>query len=193
MTKERQTKIYACNSEVATSCYILQFIIDTALQISGGFEMGNILQNVDSTCKVTITLFRINFPFIKNVIANLQVSVCFMRLLTFQPSGIGQEKSQFFPVSLTGNKQKSPFYFIKTFISSINILMGEGDTYVICLRKILDFLNQGRKMSLCVLPVAFKTQPATYPANPVLLVFTIVQTSINLTGFIVFILLEEKK
>lgn len=97
----------------------------------------------------------------------------------------------FFPVSLTSNKQKSPFYFSKTSISSINILMGEGGIYVICLRKILAFLNLGIKMSLYVLLV-FKKQPAIYPANPVLIVFTVVQTSINLTGFIVFILLEEK-
>lgn len=53
---------------LVTSCYILQFII---LHISGDFETGNILQNVDSTSKVTITLFRINFPFIKNVIVSL--------------------------------------------------------------------------------------------------------------------------
>jgi len=63
---------------------------------------------------------------------------------------------------------------------------------MICLRKILDSLNLGRKMSLHVLPVAFKKQPAIYAASPVLLVFTVVQTSINLTGFIAFILLEEK-
>lgn len=46
-------------------------------------------------------------------------------------------------------------------------------------------------MSLYVLLVAFKKQPAIYPANP-LLVFTVVQTSINLTGFIVLLLLEGK-
>lgn len=63
--KGKINKIYACNSEVATLCYVLCFIIDTVLRISGGFEAGNILQNVHSTGEVTITLFRIHFPFIK--------------------------------------------------------------------------------------------------------------------------------
>lgn len=45
---------------------------------------------------------------------------------------------------------------------------------------------------LCVLPIAVKNQPVVSPANPVLLVFTVVQTSINFPGFIAFILLEEK-
>lgn len=48
-------------------------------------------------------------------------------------------------------------------------------------------------MSICVLLVAFEKETAIYPANPVLPVFTVVQTFISLTGFIVFILLEEKK
>lgn len=71
MHDKGKIKIYACNSEVATSCYILHFIIDTVLRISVVFETGNVLQNVDSTRKVTITLLRIHFPLIKKVIANL--------------------------------------------------------------------------------------------------------------------------
>lgn len=48
-----------------------------------------------------------------------------MRLLTFHPKGICQQQSNFFLVRLASNKQKSPFYFSKTFISSVNVLMGE--------------------------------------------------------------------
>lgn len=65
MTKERKTKIYACNSEAATSCYILQFIINSVLQISGGFETGNKLHNVDSTVKFLLCCSELIFHSLK--------------------------------------------------------------------------------------------------------------------------------
>lgn len=60
------------------------------------------------------------------------------------------------------------------------------------IRRSLDFFNLVRKTYLYVLPVAFENQPVTYPANPVL-VFTVVQSCIHLSGFVVFLSLEEKQ
>lgn len=64
-------------------------------------------------------------------------------------------------------------------------------SWVSSIRKSLDFFNLIRKIYLYVLPVAFKTQSVISPANPGL-VLTVVQSSINLTGFIAFVLLELK-
>lgn len=64
MMKGKWTKIYACNYEVVTSCFIFPFIIDTLLQISDASESGNKLQNIDWTSKAITILFKIHFPSI---------------------------------------------------------------------------------------------------------------------------------
>lgn len=47
VTKESQTKSFSRNSELTASSCILQLSFDTAHQIFGGFETGNIPQDVD--------------------------------------------------------------------------------------------------------------------------------------------------